>query len=97
MEDIVDSAHRLGRKDEGKNRQIIVQFTMRTHWDAIWRASKNHTCKKHGIRFTDDLLKADKEAQDAMWPKIKEARSLGEKAFYRGPTGFINNCPIPVP
>lgn len=98
MGDVVDSAHRLGRKVEGKSRQIIVQFSMRVHRDAIWRASKNHAaCKQHGVRFSEDLTKADKEARDAVWPKIKEARAQGQLAFYRGPTGFINNRPIPVP
>lgn len=98
MEDIVDSAHRLGRNVDGKNRQIIVQFTMRIHRDTTWRASKNHAaCREHGIRFAEDLTKADKEARDAVWPKIKEARSRGQPAFFRGPIGFINNRPIPVP
>ena len=98
MGDIVDSAHRLGRNVDGKNRQIIVQFIMRIHRDTIWRASKNHAaCKEYGIRFAEDLTKADKEARDAVWPKIKEARSLGQTAFFRGPIGYINNRPIPVP
>lgn len=98
MEDVVDSAHRLGRKIDGKTRQIIVQFTMRIQRDAIWRASKNHAaCEEYGVRFTEDLTKADKEARDAVWPKIKRARALGQTAFYRGATGYINNRPIPVP
>ncbi|KAL7841241.1 hypothetical protein SRHO_G00249320 [Serrasalmus rhombeus] len=81
MEDLVDSAHRLGRRVEGKHRQIIIQFTKRIHRDSIWRPSKNHAaCKEHGVRFTEDLLKADKEARKLLtanfykhfWSEIHE-------------------------
>lgn len=35
METVVDTVVHLGRREEGKHRQIIIQFTMRHHWDAL--------------------------------------------------------------
>lgn len=41
METMVDTVHRLGRREEGKSRQVIIQFTMRHQRDAFWKLSKN--------------------------------------------------------
>ena len=41
VEDIVDTVHRVGKKELGKPRQVIVQFTMRKYRDEIWRSTKN--------------------------------------------------------
>lgn len=36
MEDIVDTVHQIGRKEEGRNRQVIIQFIKCLHRDGIW-------------------------------------------------------------
>lgn len=88
---IVDSAHRLGRREENKTRQVIVQFTQRIHRDAIWKMTKDSPiCRDLGIGFIEDLCKADREARAALWPKIQQARAAGKRAYYRGGAGFID-------
>lgn len=91
MEDIVDTVHRIGRKTENKTRQIIIQFTRRQHRDAFWKLTKeSRVCTEAGIRFMEDLTKEDRMAREALWPRIDQARKNGEKAYFRGPFGFIN-------
>lgn len=52
MESVVDTVHRLGRREEGKHSQAIIKFSMRHHWDAFWKLSKSCTiCKDLGIHF----------------------------------------------
>jgi len=90
MEDIVD-IHRIGRKTENKTRQIIIQFTRRQHRDAFWKLTKeSRVCTEAGIRFMEDLSKEDRMAREDLWPRIDQARKNGEKAYFRGPFGFIN-------
>lgn len=91
MEDYVDTAHRVGKKEDGKNRQIIIQFTKRLHRDGIWKKSKDaQICESEGIRFAEDLSKEDRLEREKIWPKILQARNAGEKAYYRGAAGYIN-------
>nr|XP_055041362.1 uncharacterized protein LOC129428976 [Misgurnus anguillicaudatus] len=91
MESIVDSVHRIGRKEEGRDRQTIIQFTMRFHRDSFWKLSKNsRICKDLGIHFKQDFSKADREARAAAWPKMEQARAAGQNVFYKGHVGYIN-------
>lgn len=91
METVVDSVHRLGRKEEGRHRQVILQFVMRNHRDAFWKMSKNcKTCKDLGILFKQDFCKADREARAAAWPKMEQARAAGKNVYFRGHVGYIS-------
>ncbi|KAL1255195.1 hypothetical protein QQF64_013256 [Cirrhinus molitorella] len=90
LEDIVDTVHRIGKKEPGKSRQLIVQFTMRKYRDEFWKSTKNSSvCRDRGVRLTEDLTKEDRLARAALWPLIDQARQAGKKAFYRGPFGYI--------
>lgn len=91
MDEIVDTVHRVGRKEEKRTHQVIIQFVKCQHRDGIWRMMKEaETCKEAGVRFTDDLTTADKQSREALWPRIQEARKEGKKPYFRGPYGFIN-------
>ena len=91
MDSVVDTVHRIGRKEEGRDRQVIIQFTMRFHRDTIWKLSKNSkVCKDLGIHFKQDFCKADREARAAAWPKMEQARAAGHNVYYRGHVGYIN-------
>ncbi|KAL3979010.1 tripartite motif-containing protein 35 [Sarotherodon galilaeus] len=91
MEYIVDTVHWIGRKEEGRNRQVMIQFTKRLHRDGIWKKSKNaQICETEKIRFAEDLTKEDRLEREKVWPKILQARNAGEKAYYRGAVGYIN-------
>ncbi|RXN32992.1 cytoplasmic dynein 2 heavy chain 1-like protein [Labeo rohita] len=88
---IVDSVHRIGRREENKTRHDIIQFTQRIHRDALWRMTKDHAiCKELRISFIEDLCKANRETRAVLWPKIKEARDAGKRAYFRGGAGYIN-------
>ncbi|KAJ8004790.1 hypothetical protein DPEC_G00126010 [Dallia pectoralis] len=88
---IVDSVHRIGRREGNITRHVIIQFTQRWHRDALWRMTKDHAiCRELRISFIEDLCKADRETRAALWPKIKEARDAGKRAFFRGGAGYIN-------
>ncbi|XP_060762132.1 uncharacterized protein LOC132871716 [Neoarius graeffei] len=91
MDIILDTVHRLGKPKPGKTHQIILQFTSRTHHDALWKQAKDdRVCAERKVRFKEDLTKAGRNARNALWPKIERARQQGMKAFFRGPFGFIN-------
>lgn len=88
---VVDSVHRVGRREEERSRQVIMQFVRRLHRDAVWKATKNSpVCKKQGLHFTQDFTKEDRQAREQLWPKIKQARSLGKVAFYKGHITIID-------
>ncbi|XDV17573.1 hypothetical protein PO909_023408 [Leuciscus waleckii] len=88
---IVDTVHRVGRREENKTRHVIIQFTQRIHRDALWRMTKDLTmCKDLGIGFLEDYCKADRDLRAALWPKIQQARAAGKRAYYRGGAGYID-------
>lgn len=88
---IVDTVHRVGRREENKTRHVIIQFTQRIHRDALWRMTKDLTrCKDLGIGFLEDYCKADRDLRAELWPKIQQARAAGKRAYYRGGAGYIN-------
>ncbi|XP_078793844.1 uncharacterized protein LOC101159895 [Oryzias latipes] len=97
MDTTVDTVHRLGRREEGRHRQVILQFVTRRHRDAFWKITKNcQTCKNLGIRFKEDFSKADREARAAVWPKMERARAEGKNVYYRGHVGYINGTRVTV-
>lgn len=97
LEEIIDSVHRVGKKEHGKQRQMIVQFTMRKYREEIWKATKNcSVCKDRGVRFVEDLTRQDRNARAALWPQIEKARKEGKKAYFRGPHVYIEGRQINV-
>lgn len=93
----VDTAHRLGRRLEGKHRQIMIQFTTRHHRDVLWKLSKNcKICKDMGIHFKQDFCKADQEARAAAWPRMEQARAAGKNVYYKGHVGYINGNRVEI-
>lgn len=58
---------RVGRKDENRMRQVVIQYVKRHHWDPIWKATKaSEVCKAAGVRFGEDLTTAEKQAREAL-------------------------------
>lgn len=91
MDMILDTVHRLGAATNGRPKQIITQFALRTHREDLWRATKGHPiCRDLGIRFAEDLTKEEREARLVLWPKVEQARKAGQKAVFRGRHAFIN-------
>ncbi|XP_078797698.1 uncharacterized protein LOC144989330 [Oryzias latipes] len=91
LEMVVDTVHRLGRKETGRHRQIIIQFSMRHYRDIFWKVSKDaRVCQEMGIFFKQDFCKADREARAAVWPKMEKARAAVQNVYYRGHIGYAN-------
>lgn len=92
---VVDSVHRLGVKEVGRHRTIIIQFTMRFYTDLFWKLTKDSkTCKELGIFFKKDLCKADLQARAAVWPKMAQAKASGAAIYFRGHIGYINGVRV---
>ncbi|KAG9278211.1 hypothetical protein AMEX_G6035 [Astyanax mexicanus] len=95
LEEDVDVVHRLGRKLENKQRNIVVLFTRRSMKEEVWKKSKKSSyCKELGIRFAEMLPKEDWEQRNRLWPQIDEARRAGKVAYFRGPFGYIDGRQI---
>lgn len=95
IEDVVDSVHRIGKKEDGRARQVIMQFVRRRHRDAVWKATKNsEVCRELGIRFVEDFTQEDRKAREKLWPKIKQARDAGKTAFYKGHVAIIDGFTV---
>lgn len=71
IDSVVDSVHRLGKREEAKHRQVIMQFTMRHYRDELWRLTKRSAvCKELNVSFAEHILPAEREARAAVWPQI---------------------------
>lgn len=82
MEEIVDTAHRVRRKEEKRTRQVIVQFVKRQHRDEIWRMMKeSKMCRELDVRFTKDLTRADRQAREALLPQTRGEEGWEEGLF----------------
>ncbi|KAK7938804.1 hypothetical protein WMY93_002130 [Mugilogobius chulae] len=72
----VDTVHRLGRREVGRHRQIIIQFTMRHYRDIFWKQSKDSkACKDLG--FSSSKISANSiERQELLfgprWNKLEQ-------------------------
>ncbi|KAJ0009611.1 hypothetical protein NQD34_001313 [Periophthalmus magnuspinnatus] len=92
---VVDMVHRLGKREVGRHRQIIIQFTMRHYRDIFWKLSKDSkACKELRIFFKQDFCKFDREARAAVWPKMEQARAAGQNVYYRGHIGYVNGVRV---
>lgn len=99
LPDVIDTAHRVGKKPENssKPRGIILQFTSRSTRDAVWKAAKNHPfLQEHHLRLAEDLSPADRERRAALWPAIQKARNEGKIAYYFGARAFVDGKEIVI-
>lgn len=79
LDDIIDTVHRIGKKESGKLRQMMVQFTMYKYRDEIWKSTKNSPfCQNHGVRFVEDFRKEDRNAGAVLWPLIAQVCKEGK-------------------
>lgn len=98
LQNMVDVVHRLGQKVRAdRPRQIILQFSMRTVRDQVWRLSKNaKICNEMKVRFREDFCKEDREAHACLWLKVEEARKRGLKAYLRDGHAVIDSRRVTV-
>ncbi|ROI15540.1 hypothetical protein DPX16_0772 [Anabarilius grahami] len=83
LPDVIDTVHRVGVKKINSSRGIIIQFSSRLHRAAVWAAAKNSVyLRENGLRFREDLCKADRESRMKLWPLVDEARKAGKIAYF---------------
>ncbi|GAA6075643.1 uncharacterized protein LOC120479220 [Tachysurus ichikawai] len=73
---------RVGRKEDNRNRHVVVLFVRRLVKDSP-------VCREKGVRLAEMLPLEDREARKKLWPQIEQARREGKRAYYRGPHGYI--------
>lgn len=95
---VIDSVHCVGEKRENSHRSIILRFSTRVMRDTVWAAAKKCTfLQNNGLRFAEDLCKADRESRKVLWPFVDSARKNGKQAYFVGGRAFIEKKEIPLP
>lgn len=93
LQDVTDIVHCLGRPQQGdtvRPRVIIMQFSVCSYRDAVWKAAKNSTfLKDNGLRFMEDFSPGDHERRRKLWPEVQKARAEGKTAYFVGGRAFI--------
>lgn len=90
LEEAIDIVHRVGRKEDNRNRHVVVLFVRRFVKEELWRRCKESpVCREKGVRLAEMLPVEDREARKKLWPQIEQARREGKRAYYRGPHGYI--------
>lgn len=87
----VDIAHRLGPKQDKKNRSIIILFAARRVRDAVWNAArKSKYLQSKQLSITEPLSAEDRAAREKLWPLVKKAREEGKKASFKNSFALID-------
>lgn len=87
----VDIVHRLGPKQEGKNRSIIILFAVRRVRDGVWHAArKSQYLQSKQLTITEPLSAEDRAAREKLWPLVKRAREEGKKASFKSSYALID-------
>ncbi|KAK7909964.1 hypothetical protein WMY93_014648 [Mugilogobius chulae] len=95
FDEAVDIVHRLGKRVDGRNRNVVVLFTQRRIKEELWKRTKDSpVCKQEGIKFAEMLPQEDLQDRQWLWPLIEEARRAGKRAYFRGPHAFIEGRKI---
>lgn len=98
LPNVIDTVHRIGVKKNNSSRSIILQFSSRVHRDAVWAAAKKSSyLQDNGLRFAEDLCKADRESRQKLWPLVDKARKAGKAAYFVGGRAFIEKKEIHFP
>lgn len=89
---MIDTVHRVGRtRDENHSHPIIIQFTVRTFWHKVSRASLNSkVMNKKNLRLAEDLTYMEKQCRNKLWPIVKQARDKGKKTKWIGPLAITD-------
>ncbi|XP_016326785.1 uncharacterized protein LOC107676675 [Sinocyclocheilus anshuiensis] len=95
LPDVIDTVHRVGMKKVNSAHGIIIQFSSRTLRAAVWAAAKNSAfLRENGLRFREDLCKADRESRLKLWPLVDEARKAGKIAYFVAGRAFVEKKEI---
>lgn len=86
----VDVCHRLGVREDGKTRPVIIRFISRDTAEKIGKAApKSDFLKTRKLWIKEDLTPRDIESRNFFWPQINAARQEGKRAYFVGGRAFI--------
>ncbi|KAL1251967.1 hypothetical protein QQF64_019763 [Cirrhinus molitorella] len=94
---VVDTVHRLGRKQSAgdKPRGVIFQFTSRFYRDAVWRAAKDSSfLRSNNLKIAEDLSPSDREKRNKLWFLVEKARRENKRVFFVGGRAFVDGTEI---
>jgi len=95
LADVIDTVHRVGVKRVNSARGVIIQFSSRIHRAAVWAAAKSSVyLRENGLRFREDLCKADRDSRMKLWPLVNEARKAGKIAYFVAGRAFVEKKEI---
>lgn len=86
----IDICHRLGPKQDGRIRPIIIRFLSRSSKELVWKSRYSDFLTSRKLHFKLDLTAKDKEIRNAKWPMVEEARKQQKKAFFIGVKAYID-------
>lgn len=88
----LERAHRVGRRDSQRHRSIVARFTRFGDREAVLRNAR----KLRGTRIyiNEDLCPASQSIKRAQLPFLKQARSEGKVAYFRGTNLIIKGINI---
>ncbi|KAG1956865.1 max-interacting protein 1 isoform c [Pimephales promelas] len=91
LPEIIDVVHRLWKiqqGDVGRSKATIMQFSVRSYRDAVWKAAKNSSyLKQNDLRFMEDFSAGDRERRRKLWPEVQKTRA--KMAYFVGGRAFI--------
>ncbi len=63
--------------------------------DALWKAAKkSQFLQDNNLHFAADLTSLDRDRWMSLWPRVREATTVGKMAYYIGARGFIEGVKI---
>ncbi len=84
----LELAHRVGRKIEGRDRQIICKLNSRVQKSLLFK--QRNKLREEGILIFDDLCHSDYEEKKRLRSVMEQAYKQGCKVLFRNGKLFIN-------
>lgn len=78
---VLERAHRVGLRREGKPRPIVARFSRYSDREAVLRNGRK--LKGSNIFVNEDLCAASQAIKSSQFPLMKQARAQGKIAFFR--------------
>ena len=90
----IENAHRVGKSDAGKPRQMIARFHSRATRRDVMVAARE-TLANTGLRVIDDLTQKDLETKRRVLPLMEKLYTENKKPRFANGRLFSNGKPVP--
>lgn len=69
---LIDISHRIGRKEDGRIRLVIIRFTSQSTKETVWKNAKRlESLKSKKLRFGKDLTAKVRDSHNIPWPQVE--------------------------